>query len=171
MSHLSGNFAGMLRIQCPEETYENLLSSLRSLENLTVSVSEELPETGHSRKIISFDVIGNDRPGIIQELASAIVKTGGNVEELSSHLESAPHAGHPVFKATGTVTVKEDFNEQGLIEALEGLGADLAVSIEHKASEPPQSLEPCRLFSGLLCYISRKFERSCFPPSVRIDSG
>jgi glycine cleavage system regulatory protein len=130
MSHLSGNFAGMLRIQCPEETYEDLLSSLRSLENLTVSVSEELPEIGHNQKVIAFDVIGNDRPGIIQELASAIARTGGNVEELSSNLESAPHAGHPVFKATGSVTVKEDFDEQGLIAALEDLGPDLAVSIE-----------------------------------------
>tara|TARA_Y100001933_G_scaffold150798_1_gene149240 strand:- start:1252 stop:1647 length:396 start_codon:yes stop_codon:yes gene_type:complete len=130
MSHLAGNFAGMLRIQCPEETYEDLLSSLRSLENLTVSVSEELPEIRHSQKIISFDVVGNDRPGIIQELASAIVISGGNVEELTSNLESAPHAGHPVFRARGTVTVNEDFDEEGLIAALEGLGADLAVSIE-----------------------------------------
>ena len=52
------------------------------------------------------------------------------MEELSSNLESAPHAGHPVFKATGSVTVKEDFDEQGLIAALEDLGTDLAVSID-----------------------------------------
>ena len=130
MSHLSGNFAGMLRIQCPDESYESLLSDLRALDNLTVSVSEEVPSIKHGQKVISFDVIGNDRPGIIQELASAIVCTGGNVEELSSNLESAPHAGHPVFKATGSGTVKEDFDEQGLIAALEDLGTDLAVSID-----------------------------------------
>ena len=29
MAHLSGNFAGMLRIQCQEDTYEKLHSSLR----------------------------------------------------------------------------------------------------------------------------------------------
>ena len=130
MCHLSGNFAGILRIQCPEECYDDLLADLRALEKLTVSVSDELPPLPTAQKVISFDVVGNDRPGIIQELASAIVHAGGNVEELSSNLESAPHAGHPVFKATGAVTVKEDFDERGLIAALEELGTDLAVSIE-----------------------------------------
>ena len=75
-------------------------------------------------------MVGNDRPGIVQELSSAIVRAGGNVEELVSNLESAPHAGHPVFRATGSVAVEADFDEGGLVTALEALGPDLAVSLE-----------------------------------------
>jgi glycine cleavage system regulatory protein len=58
------------------------------------------------------------------------VRAGGNVEELVSNLESAPHAGHPVFRATGSVAVAADFDEDGLVTALEALGPDLAVSLE-----------------------------------------
>jgi glycine cleavage system regulatory protein len=75
-------------------------------------------------------VVGNDRPGIIQELSSAIARAGGNVEELISNLESAPHAGHPMFRATGSVAVAADFDETTLLNALEALGPDLAVSLE-----------------------------------------
>ncbi|MBB07136.1 MAG: glycine cleavage system protein R [Roseibacillus sp.] len=130
MSHLAGNFAGLLRVTCPEEHYGDLLKALRSLENLTLSVSEEIPEEASRQKVITFDVVGNDRPGIIQELASSIVRAGGNVEELASNLESAPHAGHPVFRASGSVAVTADFDENGLIAALEALGPDLAVSLD-----------------------------------------
>ena len=130
MSHLAGNFAGLLRVTCPEEHYGDLLKALRSLENLTLSVSEEIPEEASRQKVITFDVVGNDRPGIIQELASSIVRTGGNVEELASNLESAPHAGHPVFRASGSVAVAADFDENELIAALGALGPDLAVSLD-----------------------------------------
>jgi glycine cleavage system regulatory protein len=58
------------------------------------------------------------------------VRAGGNVEVLNSDLESAPHAGHPVFHATGAVAVPEDFDETALLAALEALGPDLAVSLE-----------------------------------------
>ena len=130
MSHLSGHFAGLLRVECPEENCAALLAALQGLENLTVAVSEELVVETNRQKIIAFDVVGNDRPGIVQELSSAIVRAGGNVEELVSNLESAPHAGHPVFRATGSVAVAEDFDEDGLVTALEALGPDLAVSLE-----------------------------------------
>ena len=130
MSHLSGHFAGLLRVECPEEHCEDLLATLRGLENLNVSVSTELVKETNRQRIIAFDVVGNDRPGIVQELSSAIVRAGGNVEELMSNLESAPHAGHPVFRATGSVAVEADFDEGGLVTALEALGPDLAVSLD-----------------------------------------
>ncbi len=130
MSHLSGHFAGLLRVECPESSCEALLATLQGLENLTVSVSPELAEKTNRPRIIAFDVVGNDRPGIVQELSSAIVRAGGNVEELVSNLESAPHAGHAVFRASGSVAVEAEFDESGLVTALEALGPDLAVSLD-----------------------------------------
>jgi glycine cleavage system regulatory protein len=132
MSHLAGHFAGLLRIQCPEERGDELLGALRQLDSLTVHVADELaaaPATGE-KKVLRFDVVGNDRPGIVQQLSAAIVHAGGNVEELTSNLESAPHAGHPVFRATGSVGVPPDFDETTLVNALEALGTDLAISLD-----------------------------------------
>ena len=130
MSHLAGHFAGLLRVECPEVRGDALVQALQSLNQLSVHVAQEREDQTGKTRLIKFDVVGNDRPGIIQQLSSAIVRAGGNVEELSSNLESAPHAGHTVFHATGSATVRADFEESTLLAALEALGADLAVSLE-----------------------------------------
>lgn len=130
MAHLAGHFAGLLRVECPEETATSLVEALQGLADLAVHVAPERTEAPSQRKVVRFDVVGNDRPGIVQALSSAILKAGGNVEELTSNLESAAHAGHPVFRATGSVSVAEAFDESHLVSALEALGPDLAVSLE-----------------------------------------
>jgi glycine cleavage system regulatory protein len=130
MANLAGHFTGLLRVECPDDRHEELLSSLQGLTNLTIHVAEELAGLDGNKKTLRFDVVANDRPGIVQQLASAIARTGGNVEDLTSSLESAPHAGHPVFRATGSVTVPADFEYVTLFAALEGLSPDLSVSVE-----------------------------------------
>ncbi|NIP15837.1 MAG: hypothetical protein GWM88_14380, partial [Pseudomonadales bacterium] len=115
MAHLAGHFAGLLHIECPEDKGEGLVKALQGLDRLSVHVAGQLRDRDEAKKTLHFDVVGNDRPGIIQQLSSAIVSAGGNVEELSSNLESAPHAGHPVFHATGTVAVGKDFAEATLL--------------------------------------------------------
>lgn len=132
MAQLSGHFTGILRLSCPESGADNLLAALRQLDGLTVHVVDELRQPERPHRHLQFDVMGNDRPGIVRQLSTAIAQTGGNVEELNSDLESAPHAGHPVFRATGTVTVPQDFDETTLASALESLGPDLSVSISRE---------------------------------------
>lgn len=131
MAHLSGHFTGILRVDCPEENTGPLYEALRQLgsDGLTVHAVPELTATTSRDCCLHFDVMGNDRPGIIQQLAAAIAEAGGNVEELDSNLESAPMAGHQVFRATGTVCVSADFDESSLVTALENLGPDLSVSV------------------------------------------
>ena len=130
MAHLAGHFAGLLRIECPGEESARLVKALNKLEGLTVHIAGELEEQHDQKATLRFDVVGNDRPGIVQQVSSALVSAGGNVEELNSNLDSAPHAGHPVFHATGTVTVGKDCDEATLRRALEALGPDLSVSLE-----------------------------------------
>lgn len=130
MAHLGGHFAGLLRIECPPDRTTPLIAALQGLAGLTVHVAEERSSPASAAKTLTFDIVGNDRPGIIRQLSAAIVQAGGNVEELNSDLESAPHAGHPVFHATGTVAVPPDFDESSLLQALEALGPDLAVSLD-----------------------------------------
>ncbi len=129
MAQLAGHFAGILRVECPEERSAPLVASLERIEGLAVQAVEERTGATGERETLQFDVVGNDRPGIINQLSSAVAAVGGNVEELNSNLESAPHAGHPLFRATGTVSVAAGFESSSLVQALEALGPDLSVSV------------------------------------------
>jgi glycine cleavage system regulatory protein len=134
MAQLAGHFTGVLRIECPENQAAALLTALRggAVTGLEVNVFEEAPTDPSVSRILTFDVVGNDRPGIIKQLSTAIVQCGGNVEELESNLESAPMSGHSVFHATGTVRVESAFQDSDLIKGLENLGDDLSVSVNER---------------------------------------
>jgi glycine cleavage system regulatory protein len=131
MARLAGHFAGILRVECPPEMVEALVATLRGFAKDGLSVQTVVEQAGDrgDRKQWHIDVVGNDRPGIVKQLATAIVGAGGNVEELITGLESAAMSGHPIFRARGVVSLPQDADEQAMVSAIEHLGPDLAVEI------------------------------------------
>ena len=131
MARLSGQFAGILRIECSPDDADPLVEALRGLshQGLQVQVIVEHAKVPDPRVSLSIDVVGNDRPGIVRRIAAAVVGAGGNIEEFSTRLESAPMAGHPLFHATGIVSLPADGDPARLVTAIEYLGDDLAVTV------------------------------------------
>lgn len=132
MAHLAGQFAGILRIDCPESQVDALLADLAELETQGVSVQarREAPPAEVPRESLRLDIMGNDRPGIVRELSAAIAAAGANVEDLHTALESAPMAGHPLFHAKGLVSLPSGVQPDDLIARIEKLGPDLSVTVE-----------------------------------------
>jgi glycine cleavage system regulatory protein len=131
MARLAGQFAGVVRVECAPEAAENLIAALDSLSaaGLSVHTVREAAPPAELRRTLSVDVVGNDRPGIVRELAAAIANAGGNIEELTTGLESAPHAGHPIFRARGIISIPEHSDAADVTIAIENLGSDLSVDI------------------------------------------
>lgn len=131
MARLAGQFAGIVRIECPADTVDELLRELQSpgVSGLTVQAVREPAGDAPVRRTVGVDVVGNDRPGIVRELTAAIAAAGGNVEELTTGLESAPMSGHPMFRAKGLISLPENMEASILTAAIESLGGDLTVDI------------------------------------------
>jgi len=131
MARLAGQFAGILRVECPADQSAALLASLAALESQGISVQARLEAAtpASPRESMTLDVVGNDRPGIIRALSAAIAAAGGNVEDLATSLESAPMSGHPIFHATGRVSLATGGDPAAMIAAIENLGPDLSVSV------------------------------------------
>lgn len=131
MAKLAGQFAGIIRIECPSESADTLVNELQKpgISGLTITaVREEMEET-LTRRTLVVDVVGNDRPGIVRELSAAVASAGGNIEELTTGLESAPMSGHPMFRAHGIISIPENAATETLTAAIEKLGGDLTVDI------------------------------------------
>ncbi len=131
MARLAGQFAGIVRIECPSANVDLLLRELQSpgVPGLTVQAAREHALESPARRTLHVEVVGNDRPGIVRDLTAAIAGSGGNVEELTTGLESAPMSGHPLFRATGEISIAENADPAGLISAIESLGGDLTVDV------------------------------------------
>ena len=131
MARLAGQFAGIVRIECPPESVELLINELQAPDqfDLTILAVREEAEVVHASRTLIVDVVGNDRPGIVRELSAAIARAGGNIEELTTGLESAPMSGHPMFRARGVISIPENTESSALSEAIENLGGDLTVDV------------------------------------------
>ena len=99
MAHLSGQFAGMVRVSVPGDRAEALAAALRSLEGLRVQVETADASPDERGPALVVELIGQDRPGIVREVSHALAAQGVNVEELQTECSSAPMSGESLFRA------------------------------------------------------------------------
>lgn len=132
LSHLAGHFAGILEITVPETHLQELQDALHALPKLEVRIETgtESLDTAPAEKL-NFVITGNDRPGIVQELAGVIRHKGANITHLNSKQQSAPNWGVPIFSAVATVELPTGMNKDEVVTALEAITADLIVDIEN----------------------------------------
>lgn len=128
LSHLGGYFAGIVHIEVPEEQLASLHDSVEALDHVTI----EEDEFAHAEETeqVNFIITGNDRPGIVNELASVIRHKGANIVHFTSNRQSAPNWGGPLFNVVATVELPNSIDKDVVIEALESLASDLMVDIE-----------------------------------------
>jgi glycine cleavage system regulatory protein len=92
MSELAGQFAGILHVAVPDEHYRSLCEALVMLPGLTVSFAEGQLSLQPAHQVM-LSVTGNDRPGIVHEVASILRQLNINVADLTTGCEPAPHSG------------------------------------------------------------------------------
>ena len=131
-AHMAGMFTGFVEVHVPQSNSESLIAALNAISDLSVqSVAVASTEdTLVSR--LTVEVMGNDKPGIVQELTSVLNQFNLNILTFSSHCESAPNWGSLMFKANAVIAVPEQFDDMALQEALESLANDLVVDIKAK---------------------------------------
>jgi glycine cleavage system regulatory protein len=132
MSHLGGHFAGILRIQVPEARAAALTQALAELQNqgLTIVVHpDRLVAPARAPITASLEIMGQDRPGIVRQIARALASFGVNVEDLHTECVSAPMSGESMFKAVAKLHLPAERDAGELRTALEKIAADLLVDI------------------------------------------
>ena len=130
MCRLGGEFAGILRIELPEEKKTPLLDALKKISglNITVHSGETKISTANARET-KMEIIGQDRPGIVHEISAALARAGVNVEEFSSEVTSGAMSGETLFKASARLQVPERCDVAALKAEVEKIAADLLVDV------------------------------------------
>ena len=132
MSRLGGQFAGILRVAVSTEREAALTAALKelSVKGLTVVIqSDKAGAAAPTAELRLIELVGQDRPGIVQHITRALAAHGVNVEELETECVSAAMSGETLFKATARVLVPANCNVAALKAELEKIAADLIVEI------------------------------------------
>ncbi|MGK0500583.1 MAG: glycine cleavage system regulatory protein [Oceanicoccus sp.] len=132
MSQLAGHFAGIARVQCSNDDTERLNNALNNLSGneLDISIQNDKGNSANSQlKVLQLSLVGNDRPGIVKELSSALKALELNVCEMNTNVTSAAMSADPLFEAQVSIQAPTNFNRNDLQDKLDDICNQLSVDI------------------------------------------
>ena len=132
LSRLGGQFAGIVSVSLPDDSLDSFKKGLSALvaDGITIKLQSFEQENAFEGKPALVFLEANDRPGIIEEIASVFAENNINVEKLDSFCESASMAGYELFKAEIKVSLPKGIGIKKLESILETVSDDLMVSID-----------------------------------------
>jgi glycine cleavage system regulatory protein len=131
MARLAGQFAGILLVTVERGRGDALLADLRGLDARGLQVVCR-PSGAHEAPVgarVRLEVTGDDRPGIVRDVARILAERGVNVEELQSEVTSAPMSGEPLFRARALLHVPSHVELADLRSGLEALAGEVMVDL------------------------------------------
>lgn len=128
MASLAGRFAGILQVRVDALGADGLVAALRAVPGLSIVVDRGVEVAPRWRRL-RLALTGQDRPGIVREIAQALADRGVNIEDMLTRTVEAPMSGEVLFEAIAEVTAPETVHRQDLCAALERIAADLMVDI------------------------------------------
>ncbi len=131
MAHLAGQFAGILRVEVPDEKAGALTDALQRLDTrgLHVTVQRGPRAAATPRRVLVVDLVGLDRPGIVREVSHVLAERGVNIEELITDRTPAPMSAELLFRSRARVNVPDGLDASELRARLEKLAQDLMVQV------------------------------------------
>lgn len=139
MSRLGGQFAGILRIEMPGAAETPFREDLAQLQQrgLRIVVQEDQPASAPAEARFSvLEIVGQDRPGIVKEIARVLAAHRVNVEELETECSSAAMSGETLFRARAKLSLPGGCDLVVLRQELEKIAADLIAEITLADVEP-----------------------------------
>jgi glycine cleavage system regulatory protein len=131
LSRLGGKFAGIVLVDIPQEYQAELESALGTLSGSGIRVViDQAGQQSAAGDEVCFDVIGNDRKGIVGEISRLLASHQISVDELYTRTENAPMSGERLFIASASVILPTNMNRDDLQLLLEKLSDDLMVEFE-----------------------------------------
>ena len=133
MARLAGHFAGVVQIHLPEDRAADFIEALPQLASrgleVTVVDSDGSLAAVDARDSFLLELVGQDRPGIVREISSALAALGVSVLDLRTVVESAPMSGESIFRAQAELAPPANVAREKIRETLEQLADDMMVDI------------------------------------------
>ncbi len=108
MASLAGQFAGMVHFEVPPEHADALTEALLALASAELKIHiarSDVTQVPAGRRVVRFELVGHDRPGIVRDLSSALAQRGVSIEELHTEIVSGAMTAEHLFKVKAVLLV------------------------------------------------------------------
>jgi len=132
MTNLAGQFAGIVHLDVAAQNAEPLAQALRGLETsgLRIVIAQsETPAAPPGRRIVSLELSGVDRPGIVRDLSRHLAERGISIDDLHTEIVDNGASAQHLFKVRAVLVVPETLTTEVLRAALDKLATEMMVDI------------------------------------------
>lgn len=135
LADLAGQFAGIVVVDVPEARLAEFTAAIGGLRGLLDVTPHPVPEEGAkptdlgTGPSITLHILGDDRPGIIHEIANALAGLGASIARMESRTRPAPESGGILFEVDLSARLPEGTEPEQARAALERLAAEILVDI------------------------------------------
>ena len=132
MANFAGQFAGIVQLDVPTERRDALMAALRALESSDLRIVVALAAdagTAVATRRLQLDLVGHDRPGIIQTISGQLASQGVSIDKMKTHIASGAMSGEQMFHLSAQLSVPFTLEPDALRTGLEGLANELMVDI------------------------------------------
>jgi len=132
MSNLAGQFAGIVHFDVPAANAEPLAQALRGLEasGLRILIAQsETTVAPPGRRIVTLELTGVDRPGIVHDLSRNLAGRGVSIDDLHTEIVETGASAQHLFKVRAVLVVPESLANETLRGMLEKLASDMMLDM------------------------------------------
>lgn len=133
LSQLKGKFAGIILIELPIDSSDDLENDLKAMPDGSWSVRVTPAGTASlSAEQANFQlaVIGPDRPGIVREISKALADSGISVVALETRVLNAAFTGEAMFHADIEVLMPDSTLPRDLEDRLDAIAEAMTLDID-----------------------------------------
>lgn len=137
MSRLAGKFAGILHVSIATEHVESLELALNAIKSGDLQIQIEkssyedsCEDSGEQQEnLIELELLGQDRPGIIEDISRKLASLSVNIEEIYSEQRVASMSNESLFYAKLTLQAPVNLQPEDVQDALEEMSDQLMVDL------------------------------------------
>lgn len=131
LAELAGTFAGVIEISVAPERADDLIAALRGLDGLlTVAAHPGAAEAASAPlRELNLTILGNDRPGIVREISTALGQHGVSIDRLTTAVRDAAMYGGRLFEASVVAHVPDGVDPDAVQDTLERIAAEIQVDL------------------------------------------
>ncbi len=131
LSLLGGLYVGSVLVELAADGVEALTTAVRAVDatGLDVRIAPAIDSPDAGGEALYFSLVGQDRPGIVDQVTATLGGLGANIETFRSWIVAEAHSGVPLFNLEAALRLPPDLAVESVQAALEAISAEIMVDI------------------------------------------
>ncbi|QUD86024.1 glycine cleavage system protein R [Phenylobacterium montanum] len=131
LSRLGGLYVGSVLVELAADRVEALRAAAGAVdaEGLEVRIAPAAEADGSAGETLQFGLVGQDRPGIVNQVTAALSDLGANIEAFKTWIAPEPHSGAALFHMDARLRLPPELDAARVQAALEEISAEIMVDI------------------------------------------